>query len=86
MYFPLQIFFLGLTALSLGIWALVDSDALKEFIGVIDEDFSINIFGLAAFVIIFVSLAITGIAFFGCCGAIKESRQDTNHKLTIYPV
>ncbi len=63
-------------ALGLGIFAIVDSDTLKDFINVIgaSDAVSVDIFSLAAFVIIFVSLCVVAIAFFGCCGAVKESR------------
>ena len=57
--------------MGLGIFALVDSDSLKDFIEVIDSDLNVNLFGLAGGLIVGVSLVIAAIAFFGCCGALK---------------
>jgi len=64
----------GIASMGLGIFALVDSDSLKDFIEVIDSDLDVNLFGLAGGLIVGVSLVIAAIAFFGCCGALKESR------------
>ena len=57
--------------MGLGIYALVDSDSLKDFIHIIDSDLDVNLFGLAGGLIVGVSLIIAAIAFFGCCGAVK---------------
>ena len=66
-----KVFAGGIASMGLGIYALVDSDSLKDFIHIIDSDLDVNLFGLAGGLIVGVSLIIAAIAFFGCCGAVK---------------
>ena len=77
-----KVFAGGIMSMGLGIFALADSNSLKDFIGVIDSDLDINLFA-AGGIIVGASLVIAGIAFFGCCGAAKVS---LSHYFTVSPL
>jgi hypothetical protein len=67
-------FLLGVTALGLGVYALVDGEALTEFLNVVVPDSEINIIYSAAVLTIVVSSFVVLITFLGCCGAVKENK------------
>ncbi len=64
-------FALGVAALGIGIFALVDGDALNDFLSVIDDSLEVNVIYAAAVLDIVISSIIVLITFLGCCGAIK---------------
>ena len=70
-----KVFAGGIISMGLGIFALVDSDSLKDFIDVIGSDLDVDLFGLAGGLIVGASLIVAGIAFFGCWGAVKVSHR-----------
>lgn len=73
------VFILGCAVLGVGIWVLVDSssfmDLFKQVEDILgDTDISINIYSTASYLLIAVAVIVIIITFFGCCGAIKESK------------
>merc|ERR1712001_19321 len=69
---------MGCAVLGVGIFALVDGQALMDLINsaneALDKDINLNIFTSAAIILIAVAVFVVIVAFFGCCGAIKESK------------
>jgi len=76
------VFVLGIVTLGFGIWILVDKpsfldlfsnaeDVLSQF-G--DTGFDLGVYAGAPVILIVVAIIVTLIAFFGCFGALKESR------------
>lgn len=70
------IFVIGCVVLGLGIYALVDGASL---VTLVDEsgvggDVNITAFTSAAYIFIVVAVFVVILTFFGCCGAIKESK------------
>jgi len=74
------IFILGLAVFGLGIWVIVDNpsflDLFKKAQEVAGEDVNINVelYSSAAYILMVVAALVVLIAFFGCCGAIKENK------------
>jgi len=73
------IFVLGITVFGLGIWVVVDKPSFltlfEEAQTVTDVDgFDVEIYTSAAYILLVVSFLVVIISFFGCCGAIKESK------------
>jgi len=69
------IFVIGCVVLGLGIYALVDGASLVNLVdesGV--EGLNITAFTSAAYIFIVVAVFVVVLTFFGCCGAIKESK------------
>merc|ERR1739848_960204 len=69
------IFVIGCVVLGLGIYALVDGASLVNLVdesGV--EGLNITAFTSAAYIFIVVAVFVVFLTFFGCCGAIKESK------------
>ena len=71
---------LGLTVFGLGIWVLVDKPSFltlfeeaKSVSGTADS-FNVEIYSSAAYILLMVSLLVVLISFFGCFGAMKESK------------
>merc|ERR1711970_1145606 len=42
--------------------------------GISEDDFNIHIYTSAAYILLVVSALVVLVSFFGCCGAIKESK------------
>lgn len=73
------VFILGCAVLGVGIWVLVDSDTFMDLFKTVedvlgDTDISISIYSTASYLLIAVAVIVIIITFFGCCGAIKESK------------
>jgi len=78
------IFVLGLCTLGFGIWVLVDKpgflDLFDKAEDVINDQggdisgFDIGVYASAPIILIVIAVIVTIIAFFGCCGAIKENK------------
>ncbi len=60
-----------MAALGLGIFALLDGEALNDFLTLFDESIELNVIYGAAILDITVASIIVLITFLGCCGAIK---------------
>jgi len=75
------IFVLGIAVLGCGIWVLVDKPSFLDLfeqaeqnVPSLDGKFDVSLYTSAAYIIIVVAALITIISFFGCFGAIKESK------------
>lgn len=74
------VFVLGLVTLGFGIWVLVDKPSFLDLFDsaqqMIDsgEDFNISLYTGAPIILIVVAVITSLIAFFGCCGAVKENK------------
>jgi len=74
------IFILGLAVFGLGIWVVVDKPSFLNLFeqaqDVAGEDVNINVelYSSAAYILMVVAFLVVLIAFFGCCGAIKENK------------
>ena len=64
----------GCAVLGIGIYALVDGADLVDIVESADADVSLKVFTSAAIILIVVSVFVVILTFFGCCGAIKESK------------
>jgi len=75
------IFVLGVAVFGLGIWVVVDEPSFLDLFdkasdqldGAVDG-FNVEIYTSAAYILLVVSALVVIISFFGCCGAIKESK------------
>jgi len=79
----LLIFLLGVAVLGCGIWVLVDSPSFFDILNKVQDvcgndcngmDSTIDLYASAAYILIVISALVVFIAFFGCCGAIKENK------------
>merc|ERR1711997_374208 len=70
------IFVIGCVVLGLGIYALVDGASLVNLVNKsgVGDDINITAFTSAAYIFIVVAVFVVILTFFGCCGAIKESK------------
>jgi len=70
------IFVIGCVVLGLGIYALVDGASLVTLVDKsgVGDDINITAFTSAAYIFIVVAVFVVILTFFGCCGAIKESK------------
>jgi len=70
------IFVIGCVVLGLGIYALVDGASLVNLVDEsgVGDDINITAFTSAAYIFIVVAVFVVILTFFGCCGAIKESK------------
>jgi len=59
----------GAAVLGIGIWLLVDANALQEFTDVVEFD----VYAAGPIIFIVAGAVMLVFGFFGCCGAIKES-------------
>ena len=60
--------------MGIGIYALVDGADLVDIVESADADVNLKVFTSAAIILIVVSVFVVILTFFGCCGAIKESK------------
>ena len=67
---------IGCVVLGLGIYALVDGASLVSLVDEsgVSDDINITAFTSAAYIFIVVAVFVVILTFFGCCGAIKESK------------
>ena len=65
---------IGCVVLGIGIYALVDGKDLVDIVNNSGADVTIEIYTSAAIILIVVSVFVVILTFFGCCGAIKESK------------
>ena len=65
---------MGCAVLGIGIYALVDGADLVDIVESADPDVNLKVFTSAAIILIVVSVFVVILTFFGCCGAIKESK------------
>ena len=65
---------MGCAVLGIGIYALVDGADLVDIVESADADVNLKVFTSAAIILIVVSVFVVILTFFGCCGAIKESK------------
>jgi len=72
------VFIMGCVVLGIGIFAIVNGAALMDLVDeantALDKDLTLNVFTSAAIILIVVSVFVVIVTFFGCCGAIKESK------------
>lgn len=72
------VFVLGCAVLGVGIWVLVDAKSFTDLFGqindILDEDVTISIYSSATYILIAVAVIVILVTFFGCCGAVKESK------------
>merc|ERR1711935_1023438 len=75
------IFALGLAVFGCGIWVLVDQPSFMNLftqatanLDGLSDNFDITLYTSAAYILLVVSVLVIIIAFFGCCGAWKESK------------
>jgi len=72
------VFVLGCAVLGVGIWVLVDANTFMDLFGqindILDKDLSISIYSSATYILIAVAVIVILVSFFGCCGAVKESK------------
>lgn len=70
------IFVIGCVVLGLGIYALVDGASLVSLVdqSEVGDSIDITAFTSAAYIFIVVAVFVVILTFFGCCGAIKESK------------
>jgi len=74
------IFILGTAVFGLGIWVVVDEPSFLDLFDQASEqldgadEFNVEIYTSAAYILLVVSAIVVIISFFGCCGAIKESK------------
>lgn len=69
----LAIFVLGCTVFGVGVWVFLDKPSFLVLFHEVDSGF-IELYATDAYIIIVVSLLLIIVAFFGCCGSIKENR------------
>ena len=74
--FPYSFQVIGCVVLGLGIYALVDGASLVSLVDQsgVGGDVNITAFTSAAYIFIVVAVFVVILTFFGCCGAIKESK------------
>lgn len=65
---------MGCVVLGIGIFALVDGQALVDILENSGGDVTLTVFTSAAVILIVVSIFVVILTFFGCCGAIKENK------------
>ena len=65
---------MGCAVLGIGIYALVDGADLVDIVESANDDVNLQVFTSAAIILIVVSVFVVILTFFGCCGAIKESK------------
>ena len=69
---------MGCVVLGIGIFAIVNGAALMDLVDkandTLGKDLTLSVFTSAAIILIVVSVFVVIVAFFGCCGAIKESK------------
>lgn len=77
----LLIFLLGVAVLGCGIWVLVDKptflnlfEQAESMLPKLEGEFDISLYTSAAYIIIVVAAIVSIVAFFGCFGAVKESK------------
>jgi len=77
----LLIFLLGVAVLGCGIWVLVDKpnfldlfEQAESMVPSLEGKFDISLYTSAAYIIIVVAAIVSIVAFFGCFGAVKESK------------
>merc|ERR1711935_50081 len=75
------IFALGLAVFGCGIWVLVDQPSFMNLftqatanLDGLSDNFDITLYTSAAYILLVASVLVIIIAFFGCCGAWKESK------------
>jgi len=74
------IFVLGFTVFGLGIWVVVDKPTFlnlfdkAQAVTDVSDSFDVEIYTSAAYILMVVAILVVIISFFGCCGAIKESK------------
>jgi len=75
------IFLMGVAVLGCGIWVLVDKpnfldlfEQAESMIPSLQGEFDISLYTSAAYIIIVVAAIVSIVAFFGCFGAVKESK------------
>jgi len=75
------IFLLGVAVLGCGIWVLVDKpnfldlfEQAESMLPNLEGKFDISLYTSAAYIIIVVAAIVTIVSFFGCFGAVKESK------------
>jgi len=75
------IFLLGVAVLGCGIWVLVDKpnflslfEQAESMVPSLEGKFDISLYTSAAYIIIVVAAIVSIVAFFGCFGAVKESK------------
>jgi len=75
------IFLLGVAVLGCGIWVLVDKptflslfEQAESMLPNLEGKFDISLYTSAAYIIIVVAAIVSIVAFFGCFGAVKESK------------
>lgn len=75
------IFILGIAVFGLGIWVLVDKPSFLDLfeqaadnVPGMSDKFDITLYTSAAYILLVVAALVVIISFFGCCGAIKESK------------
>ena len=71
-FFFLQI--VGCVVLGAGIFALIDSSSLIALVEQSSEEVDIQAFVSAVYIFIAIAIFVIILAFFGCCGAIKENK------------
>jgi len=69
-FFNFLVFVGGIAVLGVGIWSLVDSNALGEIGTILGQD----MFSTATYILIAVGVILLLLGFLGCCGAWKESK------------
>jgi len=79
----LLIFVLGVAVLGCGIWVVVDQPSFLDILGKAQDvcgdncdgmDSTIDLYASASYILIVISALVLIVAFFGCCGAIKENK------------
>jgi len=74
------IFVLGVSVFGLSIWVLVDKPSFLDLfeeakdVSGLSEDFDIQFFTSAAYILLVVSIVAVLLSFFGCYGAIKRNK------------
>merc|ERR1711936_206350 len=75
------IFGLGLAVCGLGAWVLVDKPSFlnlfeqaKDVCKEACDGFDVTLYTSAAYILVAIAALVVVIAFFGCCGAIKENK------------
>merc|ERR1711860_231730 len=76
------VFVLGIVTLGFGIWILVDKPSFLDLFSNAEDvlsqsgysGFDLGVYAGAPVILIVVAVIVTLIAFFGCFGAVKESR------------
>ena len=65
---------IGCVVLGIGIYALVDGASLVDLVENSGVDVTVQVYTSAAIILIVVAVFVVILTFFGCCGAIKESK------------